>query len=142
MQKKAQLPFPFQSTFDVLVFPLNLVALFASLLWPYMFCNFANSVTERMLLLGDVAFGSDWYTYPPKLQKYIVLIIARSNKPVFFSGLGLIRATLETFGKVRCLKCAMPLIYSKQCFKFGNIYLQLLKSSTSYYVLFRSFSQR
>lgn len=65
-----------------------------------MFCFYANTVTDKILLVGDDAFDLDWYDFPPKLQKYIILIIARSKKPVFFSGLGMIRSTLETFGKV------------------------------------------
>lgn len=73
-------------------------------MWPTCFCFFASAATEKLSSVGNMAYNSNWYDYPVGMQKHMVLIIARSQEPVYFSGLSLIRCTVETFGKVRfCL---------------------------------------
>lgn len=71
-----------------------------SLFWPFLMCFFANRTTDEIANTGYTAFESDWYDYPVDVQKYLVLIIARSQKPAFFDGLYFIDCTLESFGNV------------------------------------------
>lgn len=63
-------------------------------------CHFANLTTDHVANISYAAFESDWYEYPVDVQKYILLIMARSQNPVYFNGLGLLDCTLESFGKV------------------------------------------
>lgn len=74
-----------------------------SLIWPYIVCYFANITTHRMALIGETIFNSNWFDYPPELQKYTILIIARSHYPSKFKCYGLFNCTLEAFGNVRFL---------------------------------------
>lgn len=89
-----------QSTFDFLLFPLNLLAVIAALLWPFTYCYFANITTDRIASFAEDIYGSNWYEFPLEFHQYIILIIARSKKPCYFTGLNFVRATLETFGIV------------------------------------------
>lgn len=69
-------------------------------MWPSLYCYHATKVTARVSLMGDTIYDLDWFEYPIKLQKLIVLTIARSQKPGKFSGLDLIDCTLEALTKV------------------------------------------
>lgn len=71
------------------------------LFWPYLLCDSATSATLTITKLGSTAFSSEWYKYPPNLRKQIAFIIARSQEPVYFTGLKIIKCTLEVFMKVR-----------------------------------------
>lgn len=83
-----------------MTFPLDLVALFASLMWPFILCYFSTITTNRLLSLGFIAYDSNWHEYPPHLRKHIILIIKRSQKPALFSGFEIIHSTLNTFAQV------------------------------------------
>lgn len=73
----------------------------SSLLWPFLFCYFATRTTERIARIAGMTFSSNWFDYPTGVQKYVVLIIARSQVPSQFTGLGLFDCTLAVFGKVQ-----------------------------------------
>lgn len=51
-------------------------------------------------MIGDAAYDSNWYDFPLELRKYIFLMIVRSQKPIDFTGFGIIHCSLENFGKV------------------------------------------
>lgn len=76
------------------------LCIMCSMSWPFIFCYYANITTDRISYISDSVYDLNWYDYPSKQQKYMILIINRSNKSIFFSGLNLVRCTLETFGKV------------------------------------------
>lgn len=88
------------SHFELLVFMFDTSCIISALLWPFFFCYFANSVTNTIGSIGDIAYNSNWYDFPPNVQKHIMLVIARSQDSVYFSGLGLVRCTLEVYGEV------------------------------------------
>lgn len=93
----------FQSTFYWVMLVYHLICLFSSMCWPFLFCYYATLAIARISFMGDVAYNSNWVNYPPEFQKYIILIIARSQESIYFKGFGLIPCTLEIFGKVRSL---------------------------------------
>lgn len=68
--------------------------------WPALMCNFATFATDRIASLGDVVYESSWDELPLKIRRYVALIIARSQEPVYFTGYNLVRCTLEILGKV------------------------------------------
>ncbi|XP_055305885.1 odorant receptor 22c-like [Sitodiplosis mosellana] len=95
----------------------NVLCIVSSVMWPYFFAHFATKITERVSSIGDVVYDSNWYDYPIEFRRYIVLIIARSHQEVNFTGFNLISCTLAGFGKI-------------------------VRSSCSFYLLFRSFAQQ
>lgn len=78
----------------------GIICIICASAWPFLFCYFATLASERILTVGQTTFNSNWYMFPPELQKYLILIIARSQKPVYFNGFGLVHCTLETLAKV------------------------------------------
>lgn len=90
----------FQSEMDMTIFTINVVAITCSLIWPSFFCYFSNLTTDNVLRLGNTVYDLSWFDHPIAMQKYIILMIARSHERIDFSGLGLIPCSLEAFGKV------------------------------------------
>lgn len=71
-----------------------------SLMWVSFFCHFGNSASDHVSDIGDIAYGLNWYEHPVEMQKYLILIIARSNECVEFSGFQLVACSMEMFGNV------------------------------------------
>lgn len=90
----------FQSNFDPIIFFMNLIGIVISLVLPSIFCYFANLATDRVLNIANTAYGLNWFDHPVEMQKFIVLMIARSHERIEFNGFGLVLCTLETLGKV------------------------------------------
>lgn len=132
----------FQSSFDLLMIGFHFVAMVTSLIWPFLFSNSATFATDRISFIGDRAYNTNWIDYPPKLQKYFILIIARSQENVHFTGLNMFRCTLEVFGKVTFTLTFVIFLNVIFVVHILNRYFQLLKTSCTYYMVFRSFSQR
>lgn len=92
--------FNFQSEFDAVLFVIDIVVVICALTWCLLFCYFGDMASNRLSSIGYSAFSADWYNYPVKWQKFLVLMIKRSQRPANFKGLQLITCTLEVFGKV------------------------------------------
>ncbi|XP_031629168.1 uncharacterized protein LOC116344663 isoform X2 [Contarinia nasturtii] len=111
----------FQLESTVVNFDTKLVmAIFASLvavlsLLPY--CYYASSITLKIQNMAYVVFESRWYELPVELQKNMKPIIACAQVKRTVNGYGLFNCDLEGFMKI-------------------------IKTSLSYYVMFRSFSTR
>ncbi|XP_031617477.1 odorant receptor 4-like [Contarinia nasturtii] len=103
------------TTFEVVMFVWHLISIACALVWPTLFCYSASDVIDKIANIGDIAYDSNWYHYPPELRKHIILIIARSQEDIIFSGLSLIGCSVEVFGN-------------------------LFRSSCSYYLAFRAVS--
>lgn len=90
----------FQSDFEPATFVMDFLGILCSLMWPSIFCYFADLTTDRVLKIGDTVYDLNWFDQPVEMQKYVTLMIARSQERIYFSGLGLITCSLEAFGKV------------------------------------------
>lgn len=110
-------------------------------LWPHLFCHFANKVTDRISSIGNIVYNLNWFSYPLDVQESIIFIIRRSKQPLYFTGLGMIWCTLEVFGNVMSnfFKRRFEMFFSQNCNFF--IFLQLVKKSFSFYVIFRGLTQ-
>lgn len=75
-------------------------ALGCSSIWIFLYSYFANQTSVRIATMSNTAYYSKWFECPLMLQKYIILIIARSQEPMQFTGYGIIDCTLESLGKV------------------------------------------
>lgn len=71
--------------------------------WSYLLCYSATSTTLDVANVGNVVYNSRWYEFPLTVRKSIILILIRSQSPVYFTGFKLIRCTLESFMQVRTL---------------------------------------
>lgn len=67
----------------------------------YLYCMAGARLTTNCIMFSDALFESNWWKMPNHLQKYFILLIAETQKPLFLEGYGIIRITLEAFTKVR-----------------------------------------
>lgn len=99
--------------------------LLCALIWPFLMCLFGTFATDRIESIGDIAYDSNWYEYPKEIRMHVMLIILRSQEPVYFMGFGVVRATLEVFGKVNGVdvrKCCFELSISSKIFRLIFFY--------------------
>lgn len=66
----------------------------------YWICNFGENLTTRFAVMNDKIYDMSWHLYPPKLQKYVVLIIMMAQKPVYARGFAWVTCSRETFKSV------------------------------------------
>lgn len=146
--------FCFQSATDLSVtFILyDPLCISSSLMWPYFFCHVATVVTEQITSIGDIVYESNWFDYPAELRKYNIYIIIRSQEPILFTGLKIIKCSKEVFLKVSILfrfniniQTYICLIQQRKIHSTLLIILffslKIFKASCSYYLIFTQFSQ-
>lgn len=100
----------FQSPFEPMMLFFQGACIGASF-WTFLFCNYATIATENVDEIGFRTYASDWFNYPLYVQKYIILIIARSQEPIQFTGFNLIYCNREMFGKVFILQLNQLIIF-------------------------------
>lgn len=88
------------SNFQPKVLLFDMSCLLCALFWPALICYFGTFAKDRIECVADAAYDTNWYEYPDGVKKHMILIIARAQEPIFFMGYGVVRATLEVFGKV------------------------------------------
>lgn len=79
---------------------ITFMASMTNILWIYFHCLLGKLVTDRFEQLPNHLFHSKWYELPNKLQKYFILLLANTQEPLFFDGLGIYALNLETFTSV------------------------------------------
>lgn len=79
---------------------LNVVCVTYGLLWSFLLCYFSTLTSQSISSFGDVVYSSNWHMLRSSDKKLLVLIIARSQKPILFTGLKLVPCTLNVFASV------------------------------------------
>lgn len=94
--------------------------LWMSIATMYVYSDFATKVTSQIQAIGYEMYDKNWNLYPMEYRLFVQLIISRSQRPLYFHGLGLINCDMVTFAKVK-LSCKF---YIRNCahFHFGWIY--------------------
>lgn len=108
-----------------------------SLIWPSFFCYFSTLAIERVSTINHTIKGLNWFDQPVELQKYIILMVLRSQERMYFSGLGLITCSLEVFGKVcialsKTTKNSFPQNISFPPCSFSTHHLRIIWYSDAY----------
>lgn len=65
----------------------------------YLYC-FAGAVVTDNCRFSDDLFYSNWIEMPNSLQKFYIIMIAEAQRSMYLEGYGLIRLSMESFGKV------------------------------------------
>lgn len=68
---------------------------------PFLYCFFGKITTDRYAKMADHLFEINWYKLPIKLQKYLILMIANMQRPLYFDGFGICKLDLGMFQTVR-----------------------------------------
>lgn len=100
------------------------------------YCYFASTLIDRLEKMPTQIFISNWHLLSLTQQKKISLMIGFAQRRRRFSGYGMITCSMETFLKVFVLFTSanndLVMFYS---------YLQIMKTTISYYLLFKKFSE-
>lgn len=78
---------------------------FFSMFWSFIFiwvyCEFGQQfVAEQFELFNDELGKGNWYLFPNKTQRMILILIANANAPTFVRGVGNIICARKAFKKV------------------------------------------
>lgn len=79
---------------------LLMIALSTSGLSLFLFCFFGKMATESYEKMSISLFECDWQNFSIDLQKYLLLMIGNSQRPLYFHGFWVITLDLETYSKV------------------------------------------
>lgn len=92
--------FPLQLLHDIVNLSFQLIYMACSLFWPVLHCYYASSITQRIEDTAVTAYSSKWFDLHIKLQKFVILMMIRSQEELHFTGWSIIYCTMETLGKV------------------------------------------
>lgn len=79
---------------------------FIALLNVYLYCYFGDATTATFAKYPQYFFESKWYALPVNIQKYYIILLGNSHKPLIYHRL--ISLNLETFLKVCILFIHFP----------------------------------
>lgn len=102
------------------------------------YCYYASRITVRMQQLSNVIFDSCWYKLPVRLQRNIQFMIKFAQVTRKVDGYILFSCDLECFVKVGS-KFLLFILFIAISIHFF-LYFQIMKTSVSYYLLFKNFS--
>lgn len=74
----------------------------------FLYCYHGGRTTVNYLEFTDCIYGIKWIQLPVQLQKLFIIMIGQAQKPLFYSGSGIIKLDLAVFGNVR--------LYLRLCF--------------------------
>lgn len=66
----------------------------------FLLCLFGNILTSNLALVADMAYDSQWYNYPIRIQMYLAFMIRSAQAPFWISAFGIMPCTLENFAAV------------------------------------------
>lgn len=135
----------FQSNWDFTMILVGGISLICSLCWPFLCCYFATHTSDRINSISQMVYNSNWHNYPLKLQKYIVLVIARSQKRSLFTGFNLVACTLYTFGNVSSIdwrEFAAHFFFKSNSFEYLIMFLNVYSSFVVHRARIILFSER
>lgn len=66
-------------------------------------CELGQRVTNLFIGINDKIEHSDWYSYPNKVQKMLLIILIVAQQPVEFQCFGSTSANRDTFKKVSAI---------------------------------------
>lgn len=67
----------------------------------YFYCHFGNRTTSDYSQMTHILFESNWIEQPVELQRFIKMMIANAQRPLFYHGSRIVNLNLETYLKVK-----------------------------------------
>lgn len=66
----------------------------------FVYCYFGKLATDSYTRMAECLYDNDWVGIDIESQKFIILMIANIQKPIYYHGFGVIYLNLETFTDV------------------------------------------
>lgn len=86
-----------QVNFDICLYIM--LAIFALAIL-FLYCYFGEMASNSFEKMINLLFECNWSILPVDLQKYLIIMIANAQRPIFYHGFHVIILNLETFGNV------------------------------------------
>lgn len=67
----------------------------------YVYCYFGKNSTDSYGIMSQFLFESNWFELSVELQRYVILMIGNTQRPLYYHGFGISILNLETFSTVR-----------------------------------------
>lgn len=67
----------------------------------FVYCYYGKMATDSFCSMSDSLYEANWHDMPMELQRYIILMIANSQKAIHYHGFRMASLDLVTFSKVR-----------------------------------------
>lgn len=74
---------------------------FGMLMFPY--CYFGKIATDSFIDMSDCVYEMNWGNLPAKLQKYLIIMIANMQNPIYYHALHVCILDLNTYMRVSFL---------------------------------------
>lgn len=70
----------------------------------FVYCFFGMLATCNFVQMSDcLYYNSNWYNFSIKLQKYLVIMIANMQEPIYYHGFEVAKLDLRTFIQARAV---------------------------------------
>lgn len=124
---------------------IALMGMYAGISNLFISCFFGKLATESYSKMTDYLLDTNWYEYPSNLQKYLVVMVANTQRPIVYHGFKIVILDLGSFTKAnlkilqlkRALECSR-VKYLIPCFPDDQIYVHLLYDVQGNHILNRN----
>lgn len=97
----------------------------------FLYCYLGKMASQSYEKMTYCLYESNWMELNTDLQRFFVLMIKNTQRPLFYHGYAMVNLHLETFSKVSKLDSAYSNDLRKSIF-------QLLRTVFSYYMMFKT----
>lgn len=63
----------------------------------FLYCYYGKLASESSAKFADCVYDLDWQKLPTKLQKYVIVMIANMQRPIYYNGFRFVDLDLSTF---------------------------------------------
>lgn len=81
----------------------------------FIYCFFGDLATESVMKIPHSLFSSNWHELSNECQKFYILLLANSQRPTFFHGLGIMNSSLESYCKVHSSCESILFVHQGNC---------------------------
>ena len=79
---------------------MTLIVLLLTFFYLFIYCELGEMVSKQFDLFNEKLDQCNWYAFPMKTQKILIIFITNAQQPTLFRGFGNILCTRDTFKKV------------------------------------------
>lgn len=93
--------FSLQSIKAINVFLLfSFLCLIEGLLYTFILCYYATESTTSLSSIADIVYDSNWYMQPKTIQRMLITVMARAQRPEIYMGFKFVQCTSAAFMRV------------------------------------------
>lgn len=63
-------------------------------------CYYATESTTSLSAIADIVYYSNWYMQPKSVQRMLIIVIARAQRPEIYMGFKFVQCTSASFMRV------------------------------------------